>query len=298
MNIVVFDLEWNQACGGSRAVVGGTVLSGDIIQIGAVKLDEALNEVEDFKRTVAPGFYKTLNPKVYEVTRISQEQLDNGIDFPSAVREFLAWCGEDCLLCSWGGSDIAILSENLKVYGLGDLSLPPCLDLQKLFALQVLKEPRRCCALLEALELLNEEAYNAHDALNDAANTVTVLWHLDLERDRAQCLVAPPVGSDCLCRGTVPGDYPSFRSALSALAVKCFRLPLSGELVSCREFIPFRWDRAYSVTADRSGVQYLVELRVKRTKQNKYRVSRTVSLFTENALEQLVGPADPLGLPA
>ena len=59
MNYIVFDLEWNQP-----ADIKSTEkrkLQFEIIEIGAVKLDENKNIISSFNELVCPKVYKTLN---------------------------------------------------------------------------------------------------------------------------------------------------------------------------------------------------------------------------------------------
>lgn len=54
MNYIVLDLEWNQPVSNRRIVKTPIRLAGEIIQIGAVKLDENLKTIDTFEVMVAP----------------------------------------------------------------------------------------------------------------------------------------------------------------------------------------------------------------------------------------------------
>ena len=56
MNFIIFDLEWNNAY--SYAKKG---FMNEIIEIGAVKLDENLKEIDRFREVVRPQVYKKLH---------------------------------------------------------------------------------------------------------------------------------------------------------------------------------------------------------------------------------------------
>ena len=58
MNYVVVDFEWNQACYGKGSE--NRKIPFEIIEIGAVKLDENLKEIDRFSRTIRPKVYKKL----------------------------------------------------------------------------------------------------------------------------------------------------------------------------------------------------------------------------------------------
>jgi len=60
-NYIVLDLEWNQSVGGKEETVEH--LPFEIIEIGAVKLNEALEEVGEFKRLIGLGFIPSFMKK-------------------------------------------------------------------------------------------------------------------------------------------------------------------------------------------------------------------------------------------
>lgn len=186
MEYVIFDLEWNQAryCG---AKVRKTLnkfsfrLIGEIIQIGAVKLDARGNIIDDFKIGVKPQFFSIMNRNVKELTGISQEMLALGMDFPEAINRFKTWCGSDVKFLSWGQDDIVVLMQNLELYGLNDNLFTNFFDLQKIFGLQIKNVTKKQIALIKAVEYFAiDQSRAAHDALNDAYYAAYVAQKLDL----------------------------------------------------------------------------------------------------------------------
>ena len=77
MAYIVFDMEWNQPMCAAQPRQGrnGVKLSGEIMQIGAVRLDENFEIEETFSLCVKPHFYKRLNKRVKELTGITKEEL-------------------------------------------------------------------------------------------------------------------------------------------------------------------------------------------------------------------------------
>lgn len=77
MNYMVVDLEFNQ--GFSFEKKNKRVINlecpFEIIDIGAVKLDEDLNTIATFDELVKPVIYKRLHPFVEKLTGISRESL-------------------------------------------------------------------------------------------------------------------------------------------------------------------------------------------------------------------------------
>ena len=66
MNYVVVDLEWNQAMSSKSSVFNKLPihLRGEIIEIGAVKLTEAMQSGEEFTVDVKPVYFRRMHYKV------------------------------------------------------------------------------------------------------------------------------------------------------------------------------------------------------------------------------------------
>jgi inhibitor of KinA sporulation pathway (predicted exonuclease) len=147
MNYIVFDLEWNIA--GRANVVDPAIqaqMPFEIIEIGAVKLNERFEVIGEFTTHVRPKLYRILSGHIAAVTRRFQQSLKFGLPFPDAARSFLAWCagtdksgansvlgGEDYVFCIWSESDTSVLKSNLSFHGFDDRLPLQCLDVQYLF---------------------------------------------------------------------------------------------------------------------------------------------------------------------
>ncbi len=109
MHYIIFDLEWNS--GYSYAVRS---FMNEIIEIGAVKLDEKLNIVDTFKLMITPVFTKKLSARCKRLTGITNEELkQNGVEFNKAFAEFASWSsGKNNVFMSWSNSDLYVLSGN------------------------------------------------------------------------------------------------------------------------------------------------------------------------------------------
>lgn len=185
MHYIVLDLEWNQPYTPKAAVKRPAHLRGEIIQIGAVKLDRQLHQLDTFKMLVKPKYYRRMHKRVSRLTRITDEDLQYGFPFRQAIAFFRAWCSPQSVFLTWGDNDAEILRAELAVYALSAAWLPEIYDIQRIFGRQVAKE-RRQYSLPHALALIGESAYPTHDALYDAINAARVLPHLDLERGIAE----------------------------------------------------------------------------------------------------------------
>ena len=92
-NYIVFDLEWNQSAAGKETSLDH--LPFEIFEIGAVKLNEKMEQVSQFHRLVRPCVYRQLHYIISEVTHVSMDELDrDGRPFKEVMEEFMEWCGE------------------------------------------------------------------------------------------------------------------------------------------------------------------------------------------------------------
>ena len=118
MKYIVFDMEWNQTYGRERPLSFGRTLSGEIIEIGAVRLDESFRTEAYFKTYVRPTFYKKLHSAVKRLTGIDKTMLAEAPAFPAALESFRKFCTDDFATLTWGDSDIPILRENIDAHSL------------------------------------------------------------------------------------------------------------------------------------------------------------------------------------
>ena len=140
MRYIVFDLEWNQNPGGKEASVER--LPFEIFEIGAVKLNEEREKVAEFHRIIRPCVYRQMHRIISEVTHVSIEELErDGEPFAAVMEDFLKWCGEDCIFCTWGSMDLTELQRNMVYHGMTIPFPKPFLfyDVQKKYLVQCLK---------------------------------------------------------------------------------------------------------------------------------------------------------------
>lgn len=173
-NYIVMDLELNHSNNRFVSERNGIRLSGEIVEIGAVKLDSGLRETDRYCRFVKPAAYAKMNGDVRELTEITTDMIQNGLPFPEAIREFLDWCGEDAAFVTWSENDINMIEDNMLYHGLSIEGLPGCFDIQPMFGDLIMDEDRSY-ALTYALWKLDIKPEPSHDALNDALNTAEVM---------------------------------------------------------------------------------------------------------------------------
>ena len=106
------------------------------------------------------------------------------MDFRKAIREFLEWCGDDYIFCTWGSMDLMELQKNMKHYGFERVLDFPLfyIDLQKMFSLRY-DDGHIKRTLSHAVEFLKiEETIPFHRALSDAYYTARVMQTMDFEK--------------------------------------------------------------------------------------------------------------------
>jgi len=186
MYYITLDLEWNQAYAEKALAVQKRLscrLRGEVIQIGAVKLDKKMNICGSYQIIVKPQNFKKLHRHVSALTGITQEQMDMGTPLTEAAERFKKWCGKDFAFLTWGPDDIPMLKENFHVHGIESAWIEEKVyDLQRIFNMQTdgLSKQR---SLEYAMEYYSvRQTLPAHDALNDAYFTALVAKELDVPK--------------------------------------------------------------------------------------------------------------------
>lgn len=180
MNYIVFDLEWNQS---SDRASARPSLPFEIIEIGAVKLDAALREVGRFDRFVRPRIYRRMNPMTKKVTHLDVKNMTGEAFFPDVMKDFLEFCGEDFIFCTWGESDLWELQRNMRYFHVDNPFPKPLLfyDVQKLYSLRY-DDGRSRLGLKAAIEERGFEEQEAfHLAISDAIYTARLMQEMNLE---------------------------------------------------------------------------------------------------------------------
>lgn len=184
MNYIVMDLEWNQAMSSDASIFKKLPihLRGEIIEIGAVKLNEDMTPGEEFTIDVRPQFFRRIHYKVKKITGFDKERLAHGVPFPDALEQFHRWCGDDVTFLTWGIDDQGILEQNIIIHDLDWNWISGWINLQTIYSMQALGE-RVQRSLSSAMEHYGiEQTRVAHDALGDAYNTALICSHLDMQK--------------------------------------------------------------------------------------------------------------------
>lgn len=119
MNKIILDLEWN---GVYTKKTNGYF--NEIIEIGAVKMNDRMEMVDTFHAVIKPVVSRRLSTLVQNLTGIEQEELRDGMQFPRAVSQFRKWIDDSsAVIMTWSTTDLMVLLENCR-YFLGDEHIP------------------------------------------------------------------------------------------------------------------------------------------------------------------------------
>ena len=110
-NLVLFDLEWNIGYQPHTFNYHGVeqTLRGEIIEIGAVKIDEDGRVLDTFSIHLRPRIFRKLQHHIAKVTGLKQADLDRGEPIVQGLRRFMQWCGPDAEFAEWGMDDVPVL---------------------------------------------------------------------------------------------------------------------------------------------------------------------------------------------
>ena len=127
MNYIVLDLEWNSAYYKPQ----GRFIN-EIIQIGAVKMNDKFEIIDTFQAYIKSKIVKKLSNRTITLTGITNEQMNSGVVFREAVRRYNEWAGENITTMTWSDSDLYAIVENSRIFLDNSLkfSLGNYLDLQ------------------------------------------------------------------------------------------------------------------------------------------------------------------------
>ena len=97
MNYIVLDLEWNQSNSDSKSRKHSKLPVFEIIEIGAVKLNQDKEIIDRFSELICPQIYHTMHRITADIIHLQMNELKEGRSFPEVMTDFLRWCGRDYL---------------------------------------------------------------------------------------------------------------------------------------------------------------------------------------------------------
>ena len=172
MNYIIYDIEatcWD-----------GTPLADmqEIIEIGAVMLDDYGEIKGSYDRFIKPLLQPTLSPYCMRLTSIQQSDVDKASLFPKIIEEFQDWAEifeEDYVLCAWGSFDQQAMITNCRLHKIETDWLDSHIDLRKQY--KHLKGYYKAMGLKKALHKEGFEFTGVqHRAISDAENTAKIFY--------------------------------------------------------------------------------------------------------------------------
>ena len=197
MKAVFVDFEMNPI--GKKQKEVRRICKGEIIEIGAVKIDEAGTEISSYKEYVRPEYTTKMNATCQKLTGITMEMLADAPHFTQAFDHFLGWCRDkndnDYEMYAWSENDWHQLTceMRLKKLDMKDHSISWMLghwqNFQQIYC--NLLGLSNVISLDKAVNTLGESFDGQmHDALWDARNT-SKLYRLSQKKEEFHRLMQP-----------------------------------------------------------------------------------------------------------
>ena len=289
MPYIVIDLEWNQAMSAKSSVFNHLPihLRGEIIQIGAVKLNDDCTPGEEFQCDVSPVWFRKMHYKVKKLTGFDNDRLAHGLPFPKALEQFLAWCGPDCTFMTWGYDDSGIMEQNCIIHDLDIDWMGQWVNLQVVYNILTEDTDHNQKSLETAMEHFGiEQTRVAHDALGDAYNTALVCSRLDLTRGLANYdqlvhqLSRKPQGGDGGGSGPKPLEhsvsaaYPTREALWEAAGESQAVCPVCGMVLERTRWISQGDQRYMSLAQCPEHGAYLCRIRLRHGEDGSWYANR------------------------
>ncbi len=169
MNFIVMDLE--STCGERDT----DFKSQETIEIGAVRLNDSLETIDEFNAFVKPVGNPRLSEFCQDLTSITQQDVDYADTFDIVFEKFFHWIGSDSYsIASWGLADIDHIRIDCKRHKLKypKLFSKKHVNVKELFAK---KKRVRPCGMKQAMQMMNIPQQGTHHrAIDDARNIARI----------------------------------------------------------------------------------------------------------------------------
>ena len=273
-------------------------LRGEIIQIGAVKLNDDWTPSEEFQIDVKPVYFRRMHFKVKKLTGIDNDRLSSACGFAEAFAKFRKFCGDNCTFLTWGYDDKGILEQNIIVHDQDWDWIAGWVNLQLIYNMQT-EGDKNQKSLQTAMEHFHiEQTRIAHDALGDAYNTALVCSRLDMASglesyaDAARILsLRRKKSEEDTEEGPAPMEHLTFSGfasrsdAFSDAALTEITCPVCEHPLELKRWVN-QGDRRYMSLAkcDEHG-NFLIRVKLKLTDEETWTVNRILYEADENMVE-------------
>lgn len=295
LNYIVLDMEWNQPfCKDATKVRNGVRLVGEIIQIGAVKLNSRQKITDTFEVKISPKIYTVMQHMVKEITGLTEGVLKNGISFRKAIDLFKTWCGDDHVILTWGMNDIPILRDNLKFFALGDNWIGDNYNAQCFFNKQTGNLGRQYSIDFAAEFMKIPVKSMRHDALNDAYYTALILSNLDIKKGIREYDTTVINGSNVIDENNLPKGAVFKKGFESKIAAASDKALLKTACTTCRKplamskFVQHGSSRLAAMGVCKKCGCYAIKVKFRQDENKKYCFIKTMDLLNEKQKKDLL----------
>ena len=169
MKYIIVDLE--ATCWKSREG-----RKNEIIEIGAVCVDDNKEIIGEFVQIVQPLLNPVLSEFCISLTTITQEMVDEGVDFKTALSQFTEWINsyeDDYLVCSWGHYDRVQFTNDCYLHNLSTDWLQNHISLKHQYGkIKLLRRPVGMKVALKKEQIKLEGVH--HRGIDDAKNIAKI----------------------------------------------------------------------------------------------------------------------------
>jgi inhibitor of KinA sporulation pathway (predicted exonuclease) len=169
VNYIIVDLE--ATCWQERTEAN----QNEIIEIGALKVNNNLEVLDEFASFVRPIHKPILSDFCKKLTSITQGQVDKADDFKTVFARFMEWIGtEPFKLCSWGRYDFKQFEVDCKRHGVHfPFTTERHINLKRQFASLRRTAP---CGMAQALHILGLPLVGTHHrGIDDTKNIFAIV---------------------------------------------------------------------------------------------------------------------------
>ena len=149
----------------------------EIIELGAVLLDENFNYIKEFDYFVRPKNNYILSEFCKNLTSIKQEDVSSALAFPVVMLFLADWLEDfsDVTLASWGNFDKDQLQKDCKAWWIKYPFTKDHINVKELFSKKL---NRKRCGLGKACRILNIQFEGVHHRGIDDAKMIAKIFRM------------------------------------------------------------------------------------------------------------------------
>lgn len=286
---VIFDMEWNQPFPGREYKFDVSTLTGEIIEIGAVKYIYRAGKFEEsgmFSCDVKPQRYTRIHYHVKKVTHKTDADLQNGVSFQKAYKQFMDFCGPNAILVGWGNSDPDMLKMNLKFFDMDFQLNRYFLDVQPVFSYFAGERGKQRSVEFAVDYYAIPKSDMFHSATADAKYTAEIFRCVlecnqtsEVLRVIENSAIDPDIKREYVAMGSEAAKPEDSLKFVEGFTDNC---PVCGETFNV-EIEEFRIRKSiYGLYSCKSHGDFFARTKIKKNKGGKYYASTILRFATQN----------------